>query len=35
MGWLESLRPVGRFRGTFEVFGGSLLIVLGLNLLND
>lgn len=35
MGWLESLRPVVRFRRTFEVLGGSTLIVLGLYLLND
>lgn len=35
MGWLESLRLVGRFRGVVELLGGSVMIVLGLYLLND
>lgn len=35
MGWIESLGPVGRFRRTFEVLGGSVLVVLGVYLLND
>lgn len=35
MAWLESLRPVSRYRRVFETVGGSVLIVLGLYLLND
>lgn len=35
MAWLESLRPLSRFRRLFETLGGSVLIILGLFLLND
>lgn len=35
MGWLESLGAVGRYRRTFEVLGGSVLVVIGFYLLND
>lgn len=34
IGWLESLSALSKFQKTFEVFGGILLIVSGLYMLN-
>jgi cytochrome c-type biogenesis protein len=34
MGWLETLKPLGRYRHAFEVAGGVILILAGLYMLN-
>ncbi len=34
VGWLENLKPLGRYRRAFEVAGGVVLIVAGLYMLN-
>ena len=34
IGWLENLKPIGRYRHAFEVAGGLLLILAGLYMLN-
>ncbi len=34
MGWLENLKPLGRYRHGFEVAGGIVLILAGLYMLN-
>lgn len=34
IGWMESLSALGKFQKTFEVFGGILLILSGLYMLN-
>ena len=34
VGWLENLKPLGRYRHAFEVAGGLLLILAGLYMLN-
>jgi cytochrome c-type biogenesis protein len=35
MGWLESLKVIGRYQKVFEVIAGLVLIVMGLYLLNE
>lgn len=34
MGWLETLRPLARYQRTFDVIGGTVLILAGLYMLN-
>ena len=34
VGWLENLKPLGRYRHAFEIAGGILLILSGLYMLN-
>ena len=34
VGWLENLKPLGRYRHAFEVAGGVVLILAGLYMLN-
>ncbi len=34
VGWLESLKPLGRYRRAFEIAGGVALILTGLYMLN-
>lgn len=34
VGWLENLKPLGRYRHAFEVAGGIVLILTGLYMLN-
>jgi cytochrome c-type biogenesis protein len=34
IGWLESMQVLGRYQKTFEVFGGLVLILAGLYMLN-
>jgi len=34
MGWLETLKPLGRYQRAFDVAGGVLLVLAGLYMLN-
>ena len=34
MGWLETLKPLGRYQNAFDVFGGIVLVLAGLYMLN-
>ena len=34
VGWLENLKPLGRYRHAFETAGGILLILAGLYMVN-
>lgn len=34
MGWLETLKPLARYQRAFDVFGGVLLVLAGLYMLN-
>lgn len=34
MGWLETVKPLGRYQRTFDVVGGVLLVLAGLYMLN-
>lgn len=34
IGWLEALKPLGRYRHAFDVLGGLALILAGLYMLN-